>query len=84
MLDIHEYLPQLGPVPISVIQSTRDSYLPAGEARELFGEDTDRRRLHAVVARNHSFSGATQTLYQTVQGSLEWLDQIRSATVASP
>jgi pimeloyl-ACP methyl ester carboxylesterase len=84
MLDIYEYLPQLGPVPISVIQSTRDSYLPAEQARELFGEDTDRRRLHAVVARNHSFSGAVETLYETLQGSLEWLGQIPSTTVASP
>jgi pimeloyl-ACP methyl ester carboxylesterase len=84
MLDLYEYLPQLGPVPISVIQSTRDSYLPAEEARELFGEDTDRRRLHAIVARNHSFSGATETLYETVQRSLEWLDQIPAAIVASP
>lgn len=84
MLDIYEYLPRLGSVPIAVIQSTRDSYLPAEEARVLFGADTERRRLQAVVARNHSFSGALDTLYEKLQGSLDWLNQLPSAPVTSP
>ena len=71
MLDIYEYLPRLGAVPISVIQSTHDSYLPADAARALFGADTDRRQFHAVEARNHSFSRrARPLLYETLHASL--------------
>jgi pimeloyl-ACP methyl ester carboxylesterase len=84
MLDIYEYLPRLGPVPISVIQSTHDNYLPAEAARALFGADTNRRRFHAIEARNHSFSGARDTLYETLQGSLDWLNQLLSEAVATP
>jgi pimeloyl-ACP methyl ester carboxylesterase len=84
MLDIYEYLPRLGSVPISVIQSTHDSYLPAEAARGLFGVDTDRRQFHAVEARNHSFSGGRDTLYETLQGSLDWLNQLPSGMVVTP
>jgi hypothetical protein len=84
MLDIYEYLPRLGSVPISVIQSTHDNYLPADAARSLFGADTERRQFHAVEARNHSFSGARDTLYETLQGSLAWLNQLPSGAVATP
>jgi pimeloyl-ACP methyl ester carboxylesterase len=84
MLDIYEYLPLLDPIPISVIQSTHDSYLPAGAARELFGADTARARFHAVEARNHSFSGARDTLYETLQGSLAWINQLPLVDVATP
>jgi pimeloyl-ACP methyl ester carboxylesterase len=84
MLDIYEYLPRLGSVPISVIQSTHDNYLPAEAARGLFGSDTDRRQFHAVEARNHSFSGGRDTLYETLQGSLDWLNQLPPSVVATP
>ena len=47
----YEYLPRLAPVPVMVIQSTRDGYVPASSARNLFGEDTELRRLVAVGIR---------------------------------
>ena len=72
-LKIYDYLPRLGPMPIAVIQSTRDNYLPSDSARVLFGSDTDRRQFHEIVARNHSFSGARPLLYQTLRSALEWI-----------
>ncbi len=76
----YEYLPRLT-VPVSVIQSTRDGYLPAAEARELFGPDTRDRRLTAIDAWDHSFSGAREELYQQIALSLNW---IRGFLTASP
>jgi len=70
---IYDYLPRLGPMPIAVIQSTHDNYLPSDSARVLFGSDTDRRQFHEIVARNHSFSGARPLLYQTLRSALEWI-----------
>jgi fermentation-respiration switch protein FrsA (DUF1100 family) len=75
-IELYPYLPQLGDIPLSVIQSTRDNYLPAGEARELFGKDTPLRVLHAVDARNHSFGGSRDRLYSTLRSSLAWVERI--------
>jgi pimeloyl-ACP methyl ester carboxylesterase len=72
-LEIYDYLPRLANMPVSVIQSTRDNYLPAEQARSLFGADTDRRQFHAIEARNHSFAGARPALYETLRASIEWV-----------
>jgi pimeloyl-ACP methyl ester carboxylesterase len=69
----YEFLDRLRSVPLVVIQSTNDSYLPAGAARELFGPDTALRRLYAIEASDHSFGGARQELYDRMASSLEWI-----------
>jgi hypothetical protein len=84
MLDLYEYLPVLGEVPISVIQSTRDNYLPAEDARALFGDDTERRQFHEIEARNHSFGGARDAMYETLHRSLDWLNTLTPRTVTTP
>jgi hypothetical protein len=75
-LELYTYLPQLRDVPLSVIQSTRDNYLPAESARELFGNDTATRTFHAIDARNHSFAGARPALYSALRASLAWVEQL--------
>ncbi len=72
-LELYAYLPRLGNLPLAVIQSTRDRYLSAADARVLFGSDTPLRVLHAVEARNHSFSGARPLLYALLRDSLAWV-----------
>ena len=73
MIETYRYLRRLGDLPLSVIQSTRDDYLPAAAARQLFGPDTPNRRFHAIEARNHSFKGAQDRLYAEVRDSLAWI-----------
>ncbi len=73
MIETYEYLPHLSSLPVSVIQSTRDNYLPAEKARELFGPDTENRRLHAIDAWDHSFTGARDELYEQTEQSLDWI-----------
>lgn len=74
MVQVYEYLPRLGELPLAVVQSTHDNYLPAAAARSLFGPDTAQRHFQAVAARNHSFSGAREDLYRAMAGSLDWID----------
>src|SRR3954469_18037094 len=59
--------------PVCVIQSAHDQYVPAAEARSLFGPDTPTRRLYAIASRNHSFSDARDDLYEAMRTSLAWL-----------
>ena len=73
MVDVEEYLPQLDDLPLAVVQSTHDKYLPAAEARVLLGPDGPRRWLQVVEARTHSFGGARATLYAAVQRALQWI-----------
>ena len=76
MLELYEYLPLLGAMPVAVVQSTRDSYLPAEAAARLFGPDTATRRFHAIEARNHSFGGARREMYDALKASLEWIETL--------
>jgi hypothetical protein len=80
IIQTYEYLPRLGPQPISVIQSTHDNYLPADVARVLFGPDTERRQFHAIEARNHGFANARPLMYDAIQASLAWIDRLTSET----
>ena len=75
MVQLYEYLERLGPLPITVIQSTRDNYLPAASARALFGPDGPHRHLIAVDARNHSFGGARDRLNAAFESALDTLSR---------
>lgn len=76
MLAVYEYLPLLGTVPVAVVQSTRDAFLPAAAAARLFGPDTATRRFRAIDARNHSFAGARGQMYDAARASLRWIDAV--------
>ncbi len=73
MVDVYEYLSQLGDLPLAVVQSTHDRYLQADAARRLFGPDSARRHLTAIDARNHNFGGARDRLYAAMQRALDWI-----------
>jgi hypothetical protein len=69
----YEELAGFGRLPVAVIQSTEDSYLPAARARQLFGPDDERRRLYPIPARSHTFAGARDALYEQARVALEWI-----------
>ena len=73
MDDLYGTLPGLGALPLAVVQSTQDNYLPAAQARQLFGADNDHRVLRAVSAKNHNFSDARPAMYEAIRDSLAWI-----------
>jgi fermentation-respiration switch protein FrsA (DUF1100 family) len=64
---------RLGSIPIAVIQSKGDKYVPAEESRRLFGPDTPTRRLYQVEASNHGFSGGQDELIKDLDDALTWI-----------
>jgi predicted alpha/beta hydrolase family esterase len=64
-----------GPIPFAVIQSKGDKYVPAEEARRLFGQDTPTRRLYEVDARNHGFGGGQEELIRDLDDALQWIEK---------
>lgn len=73
MVDVYEYLAELGNLPIAIVQSTHDQYLAAAKARAQFGPDTPYRWLQAIEASNHNFSGARLRMYDAVRSALDWV-----------
>jgi pimeloyl-ACP methyl ester carboxylesterase len=73
MLETYSYLDRLATLPVAVIQSTRDNYIPADQARRLFGDDNPIRQLVAVEAEDHNFGGAIDRLYAEMERSLQWI-----------
>jgi len=70
---LYPALGRLGSIPIAVIQSTKDSYVPSAESRQLMGPDTPIRRLYEVKASNHSFGGGKDQLMHDLDEALNWI-----------
>ena len=66
-------LARLGSIPIAVIQSTHDKYVPSAESRSLMGPDTATRRLYQVESSNHSFGGGRDAMLGDLDTSLQWI-----------
>jgi dienelactone hydrolase len=71
--DNYATIARLGPVACAVIQASHDNYFPAADARRLFGPDTDRRRLYAIEAKNHRFSGGKVAFDAALLDALRWI-----------
>jgi hypothetical protein len=71
--DTYPRIALLGPLPCAVIQATRDDYLPASSARELFGADTPLRRFYAIEARNHKFAGGKPAFNAAFVDAIHWI-----------
>lgn len=64
---------RLGTIPFAVIQSTKDSYVPSAESRQLLGADTPTRRLYEVASSGHSFGGGEDVLMRDLDDALAWI-----------
>jgi hypothetical protein len=73
MVQLYDLLPHFATVPIVVIQSTRDQYVPSAEGRVLFGPDTPTRQFIEIDAANHDFAGALPSMYSELHRALDWL-----------
>jgi len=73
IFDTYQRIPLIAPVPFSLIQSTRDNFLPASEARKLFGSESETDRFFAVKARNHRFSGGMDAFAESLRESIHWI-----------
>jgi hypothetical protein len=72
----YEHLDRLRDLPLVVIQSTGDDYLPAESARTLFGADTSLRKFYAIESRDHSFTDARDEMFEQMAASLSWMTNL--------
>ena len=74
MVDIEEYLPELRELPMAVVQSAHDTYMPGSSARAILGPDGPHRWLQIIPSRNHSFSDARNEMYDATERAIEWVE----------
>jgi fermentation-respiration switch protein FrsA (DUF1100 family) len=82
-LQPYRHIARLGDVPCAVIQASRDGYLPASRARELFGPDTAARRFYAITADNHRFTGGREAFARALLDAIHWMNT-RDASAERP
>lgn len=73
LFETFEKIPEIAPLPVTLIQSTRDDFLPAASARVLFGQDSEIKKMFIVNAENHRFSGGWPEFQNSLRESLEWI-----------
>lgn len=72
-----DFLPAISPLPLVMIQSTRDEYVPAADYRDL---DSVARAPHQQVlieASNHRFTDKIAELQEAFARALAWIQQAR-------
>ena len=71
-----EYVPQIAPLPVFVIQSSRDEFIPQEEAEYLFVRTKRPKRFRLIHANNHSFAGNREAFFVALQHGLRWITHL--------
>ncbi len=67
---------RLTPVPIAMLQSSHDEFVPVRESRQLFDAAQEPKRYFAIDAQNHRFDGNLAEFHRSLQEALQWLAQV--------
>jgi pimeloyl-ACP methyl ester carboxylesterase len=77
-VQMYPAIQRIGTIPFAVIQSTKDSYVPSAESRQLLGPNTATRRLYEVTSSGHNFGGGEDVLFRDLDEALQWILRSRS------
>ncbi len=66
------YMPRIAPLPLVMLQSTKDEYVGRDEANRLFNAAAEPKRFVPVEAQNHRFDGAQPEFFRQLRQALEW------------
>ncbi len=70
-----DYVPQIAPLPLLLIQSSRDRWVPDEDRKELFQVAIRPRRRVLLRAGGHSFPGARAEFFEELRKGLRWMDR---------
>ena len=76
----HEIIPSVAPVPLVLIQSTKDEYVPEADYRRLFETAREPKRLILIDASNHRFTDKPQELRAAYTSALDWVKTARGSS----
>ena len=70
--DSKDYVGRLSPLPLMLIQSTQDDFVPVATAREIFARAQEPKQIVFIDARNHRFEGQRDAFWQTLDRAFDW------------
>jgi fermentation-respiration switch protein FrsA (DUF1100 family) len=71
---------RLTPVPLAMIHSTRDEFVPESDVKRMMARANEPKRLWTVHALDHRFSGSTAEFDRRLLESIEWVRQNQPQT----
>jgi hypothetical protein len=74
---MYPLLGRVAPRRSAIVQASGDGYLPATQARVLFGADSEFKRFYEVPAGNHRFGGGKDAFRQALLDALAWAGETR-------
>ena len=69
----HEIIAGVAPVPLVLIQSTKDEYVPEADYRRLYDTARDPKKLILIDASNHRFTDKQKELRGAYADALDWI-----------
>lgn len=69
-----EYVPKVAPLPLLIIQSSHDRWVPEQDRKELFEVAVRPRRRVLLHAGGHSFPGARPEFFTELRNGLNWVE----------
>jgi fermentation-respiration switch protein FrsA (DUF1100 family) len=69
-------LPRVAPLPVVMLQSSRDAYVSTEESRKLFDAAAEPKRYFLIQADNHRYDGNLKEFYRRLQEALRWVEQV--------
>ena len=67
------YMARIAPLPLLMIQSSRDEYTPLDEAKRLFAAAREPKKFAIIEAQNHKFSGNQEEFNRALREGLQWM-----------
>lgn len=66
---------RVAPIPLAVIHSTQDEFVPLAEAQKIFQKAAVPKKLWVVQASDHKFSGNVAEFDQRLLEAIQWVKQ---------
>ncbi len=71
-----ELVGRVAPVPLAVLNSTHDEFVPVAEVQQIMAQARPPSRLWLVEASNHRFSGGEEEFHRRLTEALDWIGQL--------
>ncbi|MBZ5516917.1 MAG: hypothetical protein LAN62_19125 [Acidobacteriia bacterium] len=71
-----DYVGKLPPVPLTMIQSAHDEFVPLEKAREIFASAGEPKQIVCVEAKDHHFENQRPAFYQALDRAFAWFETL--------
>ncbi len=80
LFSVSEHVAQVAPVPLAIVRSTHDEFVPAAETEKIWAAAREPRRLWTIDAADHRFSDRQPELQHALQEAVAWIGQQRAGS----